>query len=129
LTVAGGFAKETPSANHIDILKTHRLIIAALFVFSCLLAGCGPKYKPDPVAEPASLEKNFSSADAATKSIVEQTTSNINAAHYEAALDGLQELYSTTGMTTEQTNAILGVKSFIMQKIDQANRARVKPAK
>ena len=120
-----GLLRKTLSTNHITILKTHRLIIAAIFAFSCLLAGCGPKYKPDPVADPASLQKSFGSADAATKAIVEQTTANINAAHYEDALDGLQKLYATAGLTAEQTNAILGVKSFIMQKFDEANKQRM----
>jgi hypothetical protein len=104
-------------------LKRIRFIFIAAVASSCLLAGCKGKYKEDPVAEPAILQTSFVSADAATKGTVDTIVSNITAMYYQDALADLQKVYSISVLTPAQTNAVLGVKSFVMNKIAEAAKS------
>jgi len=106
-------------------LKSIRYVFIALAASTCLMAGCKQSYKEDPAVEPASLQSSFASADAATKGTVDAIVSNITAMHYEEALTDLQKVYSISGLTPAQTNAVLGVKTFVMKKIAEAAKNSV----
>lgn len=79
------------------------------------------------MVDPSLLSKSFANADAATKSSIDEIVSNINAAHYEVALGDLQKLYEQSGLTPDQTNAVLGVNQFVQEKFAESAKKAAKP--
>lgn len=95
------------------------------------MAGCGhgQKYEQAPSADPASLSKSFTAADAATKSSVDLISSNITAEKYDEALIELQKLYTQPGLTPDQQKAVLGVTTYVHQKEVELWKAKGDPRK
>ncbi|MDB6123953.1 MAG: hypothetical protein JWQ71_2946 [Pedosphaera sp.] len=81
-------------------------------------AGCSKKSS----VETAPLEKNFKSADSASKSVADKAVSEIKAENYGGALTELQKLGAQAKLTPEQQQAIKDVTAQIQQALVNAGK-------
>jgi len=102
-----------------------RMLPSALFsaVLFLLLAGCGENKPPEPVAPedaPAALREAFTSAQPATKDLVEQVAGAIEKGDLAKASVGLNSLSANQTITKEQRSLAARCLISVNEKIQQA---------
>jgi hypothetical protein len=93
-------------------MRTYLWTLAAVIAATFAMTGCSKKAG---TVDTTPLEKNFQSADPATKSTVDKAVSDIQASNYSGALADLKTLADNAKLTPEQQQAVKDVAAQVEQ--------------
>jgi hypothetical protein len=101
-------------------MKMTRMFLMAALAATLALAGCSKSSSVDT----SGLEKNFSTAEPATKSAADQAATTIKSGDYPGAMAQLQSLANKAKLTPEQQQAVKDVMAQVQKVIaDAASKA------
>ena len=92
------------------------VLLTMLAASALFLSGCGQKNNVDT----APIEKSFSSAEPASKSVADKAVSAIKNADYSGAMSQLKSLVSQAKLTPDQQQAIKDTLAQIQKQITDA---------